>query len=132
MNGSPSHVGDLTPLSSDAIGNVFGYSALASRPTMWGPQSIIGRSMVAYSDPDDFGLGPTDESLIYGNMGEMIACCLIRPMKIVIAADPVDYAEAKVDGRGRMLDDDEGDVFTPEEFRELFEMDYEEIDAQFG
>lgn len=131
MNGSPSHVGDLTALWANAIGDVNGYSAVAQRPTMWGPYSILGRSMVAYADPDDTS-GANDESLIDGNMGLEIACCKIRPYKILVA-DEVDYAYAKVspDGRGRMLGDAETDYYTADEFRELYGISHEDVDDLF-
>lgn len=45
---------------------------------MWGTNSIIGRSMVLYEDPDDFGLAGTDYSVLKGSMGCEIACCNIR------------------------------------------------------
>ena len=132
MNGSPSHVGDLTSLWANAIGEVNGYTAVAQRPTMWGSFSILGRSMVAYADKDDTS-GVNDWSLIDGNMGLPIACCRIRPYKIWVDHE-VDYELAKVspDGRGRMLGDAETDYFTPEEFWELFEISHEDVDAMFS
>ena len=52
-----SHIGDLLPFESDAFSNHFNYVNLpgANKPTMYGSESIIGKTMVIYESVDDFG-----------------------------------------------------------------------------
>lgn len=44
----PSHVGQLMPMVTDGASEVNGYIVGASRPTMFGPNSIIGKAMTVY------------------------------------------------------------------------------------
>ncbi len=62
------HVGDLSPMTSDAFGKVE-YEIEAQKATLWGTQSIIGRSMAVYDTTD------------YTNQ---IGCCHIKLVRIAI------------------------------------------------
>jgi len=42
-----------------------------------GERSVIGRSIVVHAKEDDLGLGGDQESLLTGNAGGRIACCVI-------------------------------------------------------
>ena len=44
---------------------------------LWGPYSVIGRSIVIHEDPDDFGLGGHPDSLKTGHAGKRIVCGII-------------------------------------------------------
>ena len=44
---------------------------------LWGPYSVIGRSIVIHEDPDDFGLGGEPDSLKTGHAGKRIVCGII-------------------------------------------------------
>jgi hypothetical protein len=85
--------------------------------------------MVIYEDGDDYGFGGTWHSWEYGSGGQRVACCQIRPYHINwftdASADVRDVKDATIDvsGRGRGLAAEYGedvDVFTPDQFRELF------------
>lgn len=75
FNGSPSHVGQLEPIVDDDAGYAtYGWIS-ANRPTIfWGTKSVVGRSMVVYEMPDDFGASHTST----GSMGREIACCNLQ------------------------------------------------------
>jgi len=45
--------------------------------TMFGAESIIGRALVLHNGYDDYGRGGNTQSLIDGNSGERVACCVI-------------------------------------------------------
>ena len=77
--------------------------------------------MTVYEFPDDYGSNPAIfASKEYGSAGKEIACCTIYNKYIIIGTTTVDIA-TKLSGRGRGLDVEEDvDVFTREEFRELF------------
>ena len=76
--------------------------------------------MTVYEDQDDYGFGGTWDSKEYGSAGPRIACCTITPYQI-----DWQVKDAEVDTRGgRRLEVDENgeevEVYTPQEFRELF------------
>ncbi|XP_053560066.1 extracellular superoxide dismutase [Cu-Zn] [Bombina bombina] len=45
--------------------------------TVFGPHSVIGRSVVVHQKEDDLGLGGNQASLENGNAGKRLACCVI-------------------------------------------------------
>ncbi|KAA0722169.1 Extracellular superoxide dismutase [Cu-Zn] [Triplophysa tibetana] len=45
--------------------------------TLFGKLSIIGRSVVIHEGKDDLGRGGNAESLLNGNAGRRLACCVI-------------------------------------------------------
>lgn len=94
------------------------YSTIASKPTMFGSQTIIGRSMVAHEEPDDFGLANTRLSATNGSMGREIACCTITQFYMRLAVEDAD---------SRNLQDLEPgtEVFTEDEYRQLFGVDFD-------
>ena len=80
MHGGPSdierHVGDLGNLKTDERGNA--YTAVEdSLITLFGDNSIVGRSVVVHSNEDDLGKGGNEESLKTGNAGARVACGVI-------------------------------------------------------
>ena len=86
---SESHVGDLRQLTTDLRGSVKFFQR-ASRPMLRGPQSIEGKAMAIYAQPDDLGTSGTTESKMNGNAGEIIACC-----NIVRVANLDEYIDAQ-------------------------------------
>ena len=100
--------------------------------------------MTIYEHRDDYGFHPdnTWDSNMYGSAGPAIACCNIRVLQIAWVVDEklqnlnqsIDKRGTNSDGsRGRGLDEleEDVDVFTPEEFREMFGYDPEEDEEAF-
>ena len=70
------HVGDLGNIKTDEKG--FGYLATTDKlVTLFGINSIIGRSCVVHGGTDDLGRGGNDESKKTGNAGCRLACGVI-------------------------------------------------------
>jgi Cu-Zn family superoxide dismutase len=65
------HVGDLGNLVADEKGNAH-YEKVNTLISFEGKNSIIGRSIVIHSDPDDYRTQPA------GNSGKKIACGVIK------------------------------------------------------
>lgn len=76
------HAGDIASIRGGSTG-MANYFAMAYKPTLWGENSIIGKSMVVYDEVDDFGRGGTAESAENGGMVTPIACCHIKLATIV-------------------------------------------------
>lgn len=76
----PRHAGDLiNNLISDQDGNFF-FQYQDDMLTLYGDDSILGRSIVIHEGIDDLGQGmgsKRKESLITGNAGNRIACAVI-------------------------------------------------------
>jgi Cu-Zn family superoxide dismutase len=73
----PRHAGDLiNNLTSDDSGNFF-FEYQDDLLTLYGDDSILGRSVVIHEKIDDLGRGGNMESLITGNAGNRIACAII-------------------------------------------------------
>ncbi|XP_068613027.1 extracellular superoxide dismutase [Cu-Zn]-like [Brachionichthys hirsutus] len=70
----PEHLGDLKNFLP-VLGIID--ELLTSNASLYGYLSIYGRSVVVYDDEDDMGLGGTPGSLVHGNAGNRIACCVI-------------------------------------------------------
>ncbi|XP_063165979.1 extracellular superoxide dismutase [Cu-Zn] [Candoia aspera] len=47
------------------------------KATLFGPQTILGRSVVIHEQEDDLGKGDNQASLENGNAGKRLACCVI-------------------------------------------------------
>lgn len=70
------HIGDLGNVVSDENGNAL-YELVDEKLTLFGINSIIGRSLVLHHDEDDLGLGNSPDSKTTGNSGSRIACGVI-------------------------------------------------------
>ena len=46
--------------------------------TLFGDNSILGRSIVIHAGADDLGLGDDEGSKANGNSGDPVACCTIK------------------------------------------------------
>lgn len=51
------------------------------RATLFGPQTVLGRSVVIHEQEDDLGKGNNQGSLEHGNAGQRLACCVIGTCK---------------------------------------------------
>ena len=70
------HVGDLGNIKTDERGN--GYLATEDeRISLFGANSVLGRSVVVHQLEDDLGRGDGEESTISGNSGTALACGII-------------------------------------------------------
>ena len=70
------HHGDLGNIEAGE-NNIGTISTSDERIMLYGPNSIIGRSMVCHSGIDDLGDGGNEESLKTGNAGGRVACGVI-------------------------------------------------------
>ena len=70
------HVGDLGNVEADEEGKAT-YRLLDHQVNLYGPYSVIGRSVVLHRGEDDLGQGGNEESLKTGNAGARIACGVI-------------------------------------------------------
>ena len=105
--------------------------------------------MVLYEDQDDYGqnsdIDPLGNPLTngswdsreYGSAGPRIACCTITPYKIDWYAEAEAEAQTlKPSGPGRRLTEEhdgeevEVEVFTPDQFRELFGFEPEKLPGE--
>jgi len=69
-------VGDLGNISADYQGT--GYLCIKTpKITLFGENSVVGRSVVVHSNEDDEGRGNNDESSKTGNSGARVACGVI-------------------------------------------------------
>ncbi len=70
------HVGDLGNLKTDEHGS--SYMAMEDNLiTLFGDNSVVGRSVVVHSKEDDLGNGGNEESKKTGNAGSRVACGVI-------------------------------------------------------
>ncbi|KAJ8268938.1 hypothetical protein COCON_G00115450 [Conger conger] len=70
----PNHPGDLGNFSAHHK-NI--QKLLRAPATLFGEQSILGRAMVIHENEDDMGLGGDEGSLLHGNAGRRLACCIV-------------------------------------------------------
>jgi Cu-Zn family superoxide dismutase len=80
-NAQTRHVGDLGNVVADASGSV-SVVLKDDQVSMFGPLSVIGRSVVVHEGVDDLGLGGHEQSLTTGNAGGRLACGVIGISKI--------------------------------------------------
>ena len=103
--------------------------------------------MVLYEDQDDYGqnsdIDPLGNPLTngswdsreYGSAGPRIACCTITPYKIDWYAE-AEAQTLKPSGPGRRLTEEhdgeevEVEVFTPDQFREIFGFEPEKLPGE--
>lgn len=77
IHGKMRHVGDLiNNIEADSKGKAQ-YIYKDDLVQLYGPYSIIGRSVVIHEKPDDLGMGGNAESLKTGNAGGRVACAVI-------------------------------------------------------
>lgn len=82
--------------------------------------------MVIYKEKDDFGSIPNNKySYYYGSNIEAIACCNITPF---IVQTPVYPGPGDVVPLGRTLEDEDVEVLTTEEYKEIFGVEYDPAD----
>ncbi|EEB05646.1 superoxide dismutase Sod1 [Schizosaccharomyces japonicus yFS275] len=70
------HVGDLGNIPTDSEGVAKG-SFSDNVISLFGPNSIVGRTIVIHAGTDDLGKGDNEESLKTGNAGARNACGVI-------------------------------------------------------
>lgn len=70
------HVGDLGNIQSDENGNAK-YELIDTKVSLYGCNSVIGRSLVVHKDQDDLGRGNFPDSKTTGHSGARIACGVI-------------------------------------------------------
>lgn len=70
----PNHPGDLGHFVPQQ-GKI--NAALESEATLFGSLSVLGRAVVIHERRDDFGLGGDAGSLLHGNAGRRLACCIV-------------------------------------------------------
>jgi len=70
------HVGDLGNIFADPDGTAY-FSITDTLISLYGPHSIVNRTLVVTEFGDDLGKGPKD-SKVNGNSGKPLACGLIQ------------------------------------------------------
>ena len=70
------HHGDLGNIKAGADG-IATLETIDDKIMLYGPNSIMGRSLVCHAGVDDLGEGNNEESLKTGNSGSRVACGVI-------------------------------------------------------
>ena len=70
------HVGDYGNVISDNNGVIF-TTFTDSLSQLYGPFSVLGRTIVLHQKEDDLGLNPDEGSKTTGNSGARVACGVI-------------------------------------------------------
>ncbi len=70
------HVGNLGNLKTDESGSAY-MTWVDSLITLYGDNSVVGRSVVVHANEDDLGRGGNEESKKTGNAGARLACGVI-------------------------------------------------------
>ncbi|XP_068177243.1 extracellular superoxide dismutase [Cu-Zn]-like [Antennarius striatus] len=70
----PEHAGDIGNFEP-RNGKIS--AVIQSNATMFGRWSVIGRAVVIHEEEDDMGLGGDAGSLLHGNAGARLGCCII-------------------------------------------------------
>ena len=76
LNDENSHAGDLGNIVVRDDGTA-DFNLKTSKITLYGKESIIGRSIVVHEDPDDLGKGGFPDSLTTGHAGARTDCAVI-------------------------------------------------------
>lgn len=73
------HAGDIKMVMAGAdVSSGTDYDYTDGIATLFGLNSIAGRALVLHANEDDLGLGGDAESLLTGNTGPAIGCCVIK------------------------------------------------------
>jgi Cu-Zn family superoxide dismutase len=78
------HIGDLGNLHSQ--NNSVEYKFTDKVISLFGENTIIGRTCVIHENQDDLGLGKNDQSLLTGNAGNRLACGIVQDYDTSISA----------------------------------------------
>ncbi|XP_061534378.1 extracellular superoxide dismutase [Cu-Zn]-like [Phycodurus eques] len=70
----PNHPGDFGHFAPQQ-GKI--HAVLESEAMLFGSLSVLGRAVVVHEKKDDFGLGGDAGSLLHGNAGRRLGCCVI-------------------------------------------------------
>ncbi|AXR98091.1 sod [Helicoverpa assulta nucleopolyhedrovirus] len=76
-NATVRHVGDLGNVESFGINSLTEVNIVDNVMSLFGPHSILGRSLVVHTDRDDLGLTDHPLSRITGNSGGRLGCGII-------------------------------------------------------
>ncbi|MDA7464022.1 superoxide dismutase family protein [Candidatus Poseidonia alphae] len=76
LNDIESHAGDLGNIVANNDGEA-NTNISTDKLTLFGKNSIIGRSIIIHADEDDLGKGDNKESHITGNAGKRTDCAII-------------------------------------------------------
>jgi Cu-Zn family superoxide dismutase len=76
LNDINSHAGDLGNILANEIGEVNTHIS-TDKLTLFGKNSILGRSIIIHADEDDLGKGGHDDSLTTGHAGKRLDCAII-------------------------------------------------------
>jgi len=75
-NVTNSHAGDLGNITANKKG-IAKFHFAVDKMTLYGKNSIFGRSIVVHADPDDLGKGGFPDSLTTGHAGARLDCAVI-------------------------------------------------------
>ena len=80
MCGKESHAGDLGNIQAnkEGIAEIKIYINPGCQTTLFGENTIIGRTLVIHKGEDDLGQGNSDASQSTGNAGSRLACAVIE------------------------------------------------------
>lgn len=102
-HGGPSaavrHVGDLGNVEVKVSNSLTEINLTDSVMSLFGENSVIGRSLVVHSDRDDLGLGDSPLSKITGNSGGRLGCGIIG----IVSNDIKTYTLSSVDNSLNLL-----------------------------
>ena len=76
LNDENSHAGDLGNIIANSKGEVLKHLS-TDKLTLFGKNSIIGRSIIIHEDEDDLGKGGFKDSLETGHAGKRLDCAII-------------------------------------------------------
>jgi len=76
LNDIESHAGDLGNIIANENGEVNTHIS-TEKMTLYGKNSIIGRSIIVHMDEDDLGKGGHNDSLTTGHAGKRLDCAVI-------------------------------------------------------